>query len=406
MFFVRGDRIWRHNLPGRPVFDPILGAAFLLGLGLTLRRVRRDPAAAFVIIWTSTMLLPTAMAEDAPHFLRAVGVLPVAATLPAAGLAWAGAFGRAVLSRRDPGRSVASRRLASALSLALIILPLAFGLASTARAYFATYATDPTTAFWFEKGSVVLSGRINGFLQTGWDGTTMLRGGASGRRAYVDPKLWDAWPQVRFLASDLDAIVVGTSSDASGDTSPATTAAFAWPYDKWQWAWSALPSPRELTVELGPLSQGDRDPAPYRTYLAFYGAPPDQSTPALSLLAGGVEYLGVALSSEGSDVTARVRWRATVPLPIDYTVFLHYLRDGELIGQADAGAARGLYPTSHWQPGDIINDDHVIEAIGKPLPGRDVLRFGFWQPDTGAVLYVLDEAGNPAGDWLEVPVGG
>jgi hypothetical protein len=87
-------------------------------------------------------------------------------------------------------------------------------------------------------------------------------------------------------------------------------------------------------------------------------------------------------------------------------VFLHYLRDGELIGQGDAGAARGLYPTSHWQPGDVINDDHVIEAIGEPLHGRDVLRFGLWQPDTGAVLHVLDEAGNPAGDWLEVPVGG
>jgi len=28
MFFVRGDRIWRHNVPWRPVFDPALGAAF------------------------------------------------------------------------------------------------------------------------------------------------------------------------------------------------------------------------------------------------------------------------------------------------------------------------------------------------------------------------------------------
>jgi hypothetical protein len=35
-----------------------------------------------------------------------------------------------------------------------------------------------------------------------------------------------------------------------------------------------------------------------------------------------------------------------------------------------------------------------------------VLRFGFWQPETGAVLHLLDEAGNPAADWIEVPVGG
>jgi hypothetical protein len=33
-----------------------------------------------------------------------------------------------------------------------------------------------------------------------------------------------------------------------------------------------------------------------------------------------------------------------------------------------------------------------------------VLRIGFWQPQSGDKLYLLDEAGNPAGDWIEVPV--
>ena len=68
MFFVRGDRIWRHNVPWRPVFDPVLGAAFALGTVLALRQARRDPAAGFVLIWTAVMSLPTLLAEDAPTF--------------------------------------------------------------------------------------------------------------------------------------------------------------------------------------------------------------------------------------------------------------------------------------------------------------------------------------------------
>jgi hypothetical protein len=90
----------------------------------------------------------------------------------------------------------------------------------------------------------------------------------------------------------------------------------------------------------------------------------------------------------------------------DYTVFLHYLRDGERIAQADSRPCGGNYPTMVWHPGDVVNDDHYIEGVGLPLRDHDVLLFGLWQPTSGAVLYLLDEAGNPAGDWIEVPVDG
>jgi len=207
---------------------------------------------------------------------------------------------------------------------------------------------------------------------------------------------------VRFLIAAPDAIIVGTEGEAGQDA----VAAFAWPYADWKWAHTVLPAPRELTVEVGAPSQGDRDTQPYTTYVAFYGATPDPAIPALAHLSGGVEYLGATVTPAGDGVRVRLRWRATAPLPDDYTVFLHYLRDGEPIAQADSHAAHGYYPTGDWQPGDIVNDDHFVEGVGGPIPGRDVLRFGFWQPETGAVLHLLDEAGNPAADWIEVPVGG
>lgn len=88
MFFVRGDRIWRHNLAWRPVWEPALGLAFVIGVGVALAGFRRNVGAALALLWTATMALPTLLAEDAPHFLRGVGVLPTAVLFPVLGLMW------------------------------------------------------------------------------------------------------------------------------------------------------------------------------------------------------------------------------------------------------------------------------------------------------------------------------
>jgi len=404
MFFVQGDRIWRHNVPWRPVFDPLLGVAFIVGTVVALRHARRDPAAGFVLIWTAVMALPTLLAEDAPHFLRGVGVLPVVVLLPALGLDW-----------------LVDRVRGPRLRLALVAFPLLFGLGSTAWIYFGDYARDPMTGYWFERGAVALAGRINGFLGVGWDGERMVRGGPGDRRIYLDSVLWEQWPQVRFLVAAPEAVTVGTAGEppGGGDRPPrggdrgGAVAVFAWPYEDWRWAWALLPSPAEIVVEEGPLSQDDRGFAPYTTYLAFFATPPEPVAPPLARFSGGVELLGVTVTSvdtpplvggAGGSTRVRLRWRATAPLAEDYTVFLHYLRDGKLIAQADARPAGGHYPTTLWHPGDVVNDDHYVEGIDAPVPDRDVLRFGFWHLESGSKLYWLDEAGNPAGDWIEVPV--
>jgi 4-amino-4-deoxy-L-arabinose transferase-like glycosyltransferase len=411
MFFVRGDRIWRHNVPWRPVFDPVLGVAFVLGLVVALRRARWSRAAGFVLVWTAVMGLPTLLAEDAPHFLRAVGVLPVVVLLPALGLDW--------LARSAKAQS--PRPKAQIGRTALLIIALSFGLVSTGRAYFSEYGSDPMAGYWFESGAAALAGRINAFLGQGWNGKQMIHGGPDEQLIYLDPVLWEEWQtQLRFLVARPEVLTVGLeeepTSNLQSPTSDLPVAVFAWPYRDWQRAWDLFPIPAEITVEEGPLSQGDRDPEPFTTYLAFFATTPDPVTPALARFSGGVELLGVEvtpmdeaaylLRGEKGEVQVRLRWRANVPQTDNYTVFLHYLRDGLLTGQADSKPAGGHYPTTLWQPGDVINDDHYVTGVGAPLPGHDVLRFGFWHPDSGAVLHLLDEAGNPMGDWIEVPVDG
>jgi hypothetical protein len=85
LFLVKGDAILRHNPPGRPVFDLFMLVPFIIGLVWCARNWRRPPAAT-VLLWTVVMLGPTILAEDSPHFLRAVGVLPAAVMIPALGL--------------------------------------------------------------------------------------------------------------------------------------------------------------------------------------------------------------------------------------------------------------------------------------------------------------------------------
>ncbi|MGD1992394.1 MAG: glycosyltransferase family 39 protein [Anaerolineae bacterium] len=382
MFFVQGDRIWRHNVPWRPIFDPLLGAAFVVGLLVALRRGRRDPAAGFVLVWSAVMSLTTLLAEDAPHFLRAVGLLPVVALLPALGL------------------DALWRRWRRPVGVAVTAGVLLFGLGSTTWAYFGSYARDPMTGYWFEEGAVALAGRVNEFLGVGWDGERMVRGDPGDRWVRVDPWLWEQWPQVRFLVTAEEALGVGVGEQPAD----APTAFFVWPYGDWQRVWPLLPTPVEILVEEGPPSQGDLDPEPYTTYLAFFATQPDPDAPAVARFSQGVELLGVSVTPrEDGHLRARLRWRATQLLDGDYTVFVHYLRDGERLAQADARPAGGHYPTARWRPGDVIVDDHDFEVI-EPLAERDALLFGLWDPETGEKLYLLDEAGNPAGDWLVVPV--
>src|SRR5205823_2159844 len=154
--FVRGDSIARHNLPGRPVLDPLLALAFVAGLAWALLGAwRRKPAAGLILIWTATMLLPTILAEDTPHFLRAAGVLPVMFIFPALALdeVWQAA-------RRS------TQRWRAALPV-LIMAGLAGSLAWTVHDYFGLYAHSADTGYLFQSAAAELAQSADVYLEVG-----------------------------------------------------------------------------------------------------------------------------------------------------------------------------------------------------------------------------------------------
>ena len=79
MFGFRGDMLWRQNVAGRPVFEPLAALLFYIGVGVCLAGIRNSRS-AFVFFWLSTAIIPSVVTIDAPSSIRIINILPFLAT--------------------------------------------------------------------------------------------------------------------------------------------------------------------------------------------------------------------------------------------------------------------------------------------------------------------------------------
>jgi len=402
MFTIRGDRIWRHNLAWRPVWGPAIALTFTLGLGVALARIRRDAGLAVALIWTVVMALPTALAEDAPHFLRAVGVLPTAALLPAQGLDWLyeklSSWNKRAIRHNRPADG---RYLLVPLIAPLLIV---FELATTTTDYFVRYAQAGPVYYWFEGGPTELAGTMNAFLGVGWAGRRMQHGPSIPATIFIDQPLWETWASLPFLTDSrsIHFLPVDQPTETHGRLMFVT-----WPYRDWhQDVLAYLPHPAYLTVREGPTAQGDLDPEPFTFAMITSAEPRPPVPPPLAVFDDGI-ILRAALFRRplyrNTQPTIWLWWDVSQTLDTDYTVFVHYLRNEERIAQHDGSPGYGHLPTSSWEPGDLILDIHPMPNI-RPQAGQDNLRIGLYDAQSGKGLAVVDSAGNPLDDAAHIPV--
>jgi 4-amino-4-deoxy-L-arabinose transferase-like glycosyltransferase len=121
MFNLRGDPDARYNPDARPVFEPLTGLIFLIGVLVALRRFRQ-PAYSLLFVWLGVTLLPTLLAPDAPAFLRASGAIFPTYALAGVGLDW-------LLTKselRVPGAFTPRRLVVSGLCGAIALAALNF----------------------------------------------------------------------------------------------------------------------------------------------------------------------------------------------------------------------------------------------------------------------------------------
>lgn len=87
----------------------------------------------------------------------------------------------------------------------------------------------------------------------------------------------------------------------------------------------------------------------------------------------------------GEENEFTLRWGIGESVDSDYQMFVH-LREPdstEIIAQADGPPLNGWYPTSWWQPGDIITDERIFPLPDSVPVGNYDLIVGFYNLSTG-----------------------
>jgi 4-amino-4-deoxy-L-arabinose transferase-like glycosyltransferase len=388
MFLWRGDTILRHNallnyqavLPwenpaGRPVFDWFMAGPFLVGLGWSLRHWRRPPAAA-LLLWQTIMLAPTILAEDAPHFLRAAGLLPGVVFLPAIGLSLLWGW----------ERLPAMARRAAVLALLLGSLVL------TVRDY-SRYAQEPDVAFLFELAAAELA-------------LSAVREPA-GTIVYIDERFRDGWPSVRFLLGDRPVIYFRPEQEPPVHLDSPTTI-FAWPYGPLDFLGAIIDPPAIIAVATGPAARGDLEPEPYSLYTRYFVTPGATDDGFVAQFGDGFRLRAASAGLPQPDVLALdLRWERTADVSLPEArpdalpnLFIHISDPSGIIAQYDGPLAGGLWPGAWWQPGLSVDEQLAVELPIPFDPAQHQVTIGLYWPETGERLPVLDARGRPVDDRL------
>lgn len=380
LFFVAGDDIIRHNPPGRPLFDLFMAVPFAAGVAWSALNWRK-PAAMTSLLWVGVMLAPTILAEDAPHFLRAVGILPGALLFPAIGLSLLWSW------QRLP------KVLTRGLVLGLLLASTALGL----HDYFRVYARQPETGYWFEAAARDLADDINDQPPDA--------------AVYVDRRFWEGWPAVPFLTDQERLPTLYRPGELAPDQVRPPAAVYAWPYEQLDETVRSLAAPALVSAQTGSLAQGDLEPEPYPLYIR-YGSraavsptkAPDESS--LANFDNSIQLRGAEISPLGDGRLQVDLYWSLIAEEMDRSVvaFVHVIGPDGLIGQSDGVPGDGNWPAQWWRKGLIIADSRQL-ALDVPYEEEEhQILIGLYDAITQEHLPVLDQDGVPTGEaWLWQP---
>jgi len=380
LFFVRGDANPRYNLPGRPALDPFLALLFLVGLVRAVVGFRR-PGLALLPIWLVTMSLPTLITEYAPHFGRAIGVIPAVAVLCSVGglTLWQGVsrFGRRWL------------QVAAALALGL---GLVSATVSTVQAYFQTWGRGPDVFYAYDVGLVQIARYANTL--------------PASEAVYLTPTARDHYT-LQFLLQRPLSSFDGRAGLVLPPPGQAATVFVLLREDE-----ATLPALQKARPD-GQIIQTwtDRNDRPYAVAYHLPAAKSGQAPPLLpdhpveASFGDVARLLGYSVSAEevspGDTLYLTLFWQPLTPTDTGYTVFTHLLgghnpaTQGPLWAGHDSQPDGAQYPTTVWQPGELILDVHALTVPAEAPPGEYQLEAGMYLLATMARLPAVDATGTP-----------
>jgi 4-amino-4-deoxy-L-arabinose transferase-like glycosyltransferase len=367
LFFVKGDTIVRHNPSGRALFDISMLVPFMIGLLWCIRQWRRT-LAVLLFLWIGIMLAPTIFAEDTPHFLRAVGILPAVVILPAIGLS----------------QLLSWSKLPSHLGLALVIALSLASLGLTIKDYFFDYGHEPETRYWFESAARSLAEDVNNDTAEG--------------DVYLDRRFWDGWLSVRYLLESPDNVNFYQSEEIQPGDLVKPAPVYAWPHDNLARVAAAIVPPALVSAMPGELAQGDLDPEPYLLY-ARYGVDNPVETPILASFDNTIQLRHAEVHQIGGDqIQVDLYWSADNRVDRPIVSFIHVIEGDTVVAQSDSVPSNGFWPSQWWRPKLVIDDRHILEIDEDAIERQHQIKIGLYDANTLEPLLVTDSNGNPIGE--------
>ena len=371
LFIWRGDSILRHNLPGRPVFDLLMAVPFLIGLLWCLRKWR-TPAAMVVLLWAAVMLGPTILAKDAPHFLRAAGILPVIFFFPALGLEQIWEWPRLPKSVR-----------------AFLLVGLIMGsLFLTVRDYNA-YGQEPELEYVFEAPAARLARQINAE-----DAQSAV---------FVDERIWSNWPSISFLVTNADHIQRFAHAADLQQPLPESATIYAWPYEPLDYIPTVFAAAPTILVESGDLIPGEGEIPPYTLFVRYKSSDLDQSELPGAVFGDRIQLQRAdVVELEDGRLQVDVYWRADGKVETDLVVFIHVIDKDQLIGQDDTPLALGRWPGDWWRPDLLIGERHLLSLNEAYDPEKQEIYLGLYHMVDGQRLPVHTDDGKFVGSTWQI----
>ena len=370
-FLWQGETHLRHNLPGRPFFDPLQAFFFLLGIVCSIRRVAQ-PRTLFLLIWFGVMLLPSILSGDAPHFGRLSGSYAPAAILAAFGAEWLWQNVRERLSRRYSSRAagiVAGAGLAALLAASAVL---------TYRDYFIRYAQHPDLAA--------------DFYLADWQMGQYAAGAVDQEaRIFLSPTQ-EELATIYFALGDPERL---RNYNGGPDLLPAGAPGLETLYLLRSTELAAAQAIQAYFPE-AVSEAGDG----FTAYKVPANAPRlhDQKE-SDALFDDAIRLAGWSSELRDDELQVTLAWQVGKEMDKDYTVFLHLIgEEGQVAAQIDQPPA--AYPTSDWVPGEIIVASYTIPWPADLTPGAAGLRTGFYYLPT---LEPLGEAAVLAGPGELIP---
>jgi hypothetical protein len=409
---LRGDPLWRHNLPGRPAFDIFTSAFFLVGLALSVLRWR-DRAHSLLLLWLVILSLPPILTppRDVPHFSRSIGALPAACVFPAIGI---DAFGRWVRSRR-PSRQ--GWVLTGCCLTAVLVTSATLAL----RDYFVVWAASPDLRdHYFDGQFVDLAAAMNELDDP--EGVWLLPISAMAS-PHDEPGhhtvefLYRGLAPLRFLRLD-EATVAGELSTLTRGRAKVLLV----DYKDYvlEEAYNFIDADPKKLAPFLLLKYGEQlERHEFDSFdVRIYSLPPNvdfsiaasldpasanfDEQLAVTAQDFGVLGTGNPLGRElpsGGEAWVALKWRALADLATDYKVAVTLLDQRDrVVGQVDKPLlSNQLRLTSEWSRGQEEIDYYVLPNLPATPPGEYHIAIAVYDPSTMAGLPLKDENGNVLG---------